>query len=345
MKDLDITFEQPAWESALSALRPGAKLSALHFLTLLEGEADEAVEDAFALLEEKEVSLDISTLPKSAGSNAAAARLRQEEQLACQGKLPLGLEKNDPLRLYLEEIARLPGDLREREALLRRCLAGDRQAQADLVNSYLDRVVQLAKALTGRGVLLLDLIQEGSLGLWQGILRYERGDFDAYVDWWIQAYLARAVILQARANGVGQKLRKAMEDYQAADKRLLTQFGRNPTLKEIALELHMVPQDTAIIEKMMRDARMVAKTKEPVKENDPEAEQAVENTAYFQSRQRILELLSVLDDTDAKILTLRFGLEGELPLSPQETGGKLGLTPDEVISREAAALQRLRGEE
>lgn len=344
MKDLDFTFEQPAWEVALSALGPGDRFSALRFLALLEGEDEDTVEEAFALLEEKRIRLDLSQLPRDIGSGAAAVRLRQEEQLVRQGRLLEGLEQNDPLRLYLEEIARLPGTHGEREKLAQRCLAGDAQAQTELVNSCLDRVVQLAQEMVGRGVLLLDLIQEGSLGLWQGILHYQGGGFEEHADWWIRASLAKALTMQARANGVGQKLRKALEDYQAADKRLLTQLGRNPTLEEIALELHMVPEDAAIIEKMLRDARTVAKAKEPEKENDSEAEQAVENTAYFQSRQRIMELLSVLDEQEAKLLSLRFGLEGGLPMSPQETGKQLGLTADEVVAREAAALQKLRSE-
>lgn len=344
MNDFDFTFEQPAWELALDAARPGDKLSALRFLALLEGEDEDVVEDAFQALEDKHLCLDVSALPKDAFTGAAAVRLRQEEQLVRQDRLLEGLDQNDPLRLYLEEVAGMPVVSEDREDLAQRSLAGDEQARTALANCYLSRVIELAKALAGRGVLLMDLIQEGSLGLWQGILHYQGGGFQEQIDWWIQAYLAKTVTLQARANGVGQKLRKALEDYQAADKRLLTELGRNPTLEEIALELHMVPEDAAVIEKMLRDARAVAKAKEPVKEDDPEEEQSVENTAYFQSRQRILELLSVLDEQDAKILTLRFGLEGGLPLSPQETGSKLGLTPDEVVSRETAALQKLRSE-
>lgn len=342
MKDLDFTFEQPDWEAALSVLRPGDRLSALRLLALLEGEDEDTVEEAFELLEEKRIRLDLSQLPKDSGSGSAAARLRQEEQLTRQGNLIEALESNDPLRLYLEEIAGLPEAI-DQDTLIRQCLAGDLKAQTTLVNSRLGRVIALAKELTGRGVLLLDLIQEGSLGLWQGILNYQSGDFDAYVDWWIRMYLAKAVTLQARASGIGQKLRKALEDYQTVDKRLLTELGRNPTLEEIALELHMAPEDAAVIEKMLQDARTLAKTKQTPKE-DAEEEQAVENTAYFQSRQRILDLLSVLEDTDAKILTLRFGLEDGLPLSPQDTGKKLGLTMDEVNTREAAALARLRSE-
>ena len=97
---------------------------------------------------------------------------------------------------------------------------------------------------------------------------------------------------------------------------------------------------------MLADVRTAAKAKaaqEP-KTEDPDDDKHVEDTAYFQMRQRIMELLSGLSELDAKILTLRYGLEGGLPESPQETGKKLGITPDEVISREAAALAQLRNE-
>ena len=100
----------------------------------------------------------------------------------------------------------------------------------------------------------------------------------------------------------------------------------------------------AAVAKMLDSARMMAQAKKPVQpeEEDPEDQQAVEDTAYFQARQRIAELLSNLDEADAKLLTLRFGLEGGKPLAPEETGKKLGLTPEEVVAREAAALAKLR---
>ncbi|MBQ7344717.1 MAG: hypothetical protein IJW45_01465, partial [Oscillospiraceae bacterium] len=136
-----------------------------------------------------------------------------------------------------------------------------------------------------------------------------------------------------------------MEDYRAVDERLLSELGRNATLEEIALELHMTVEEAATVAKTLDSARTLAQAKKPQEpvEEDPEEQQAVEDTAYFQMRQRIAELLSGLDETDAKLLTYRFGLEGGKPLSPEETGRKLGLTAEEVVAREAAALAKLRG--
>ena len=214
-----------------------------------------------------------------------------------------------------------------------------------LTNLGLSRVVELASEFTGFGVLLLDLIQEGSLGLWQAIRNYRRGDYAAHRDRWIRFYMAKAVTLQARQSGVGQKMRTALEDYRSVDERLLGELGRNPTLEEIALELHMSVEEADAVRKMLDDARILARAKKPPvdEEEEKEAEeQAVEDTAMFQMRQRILDLLSGLSEADQKLLTLRFGLEGAKPLSPEEAGRQLGLTAEEVVAREAAALAKLR---
>ena len=225
-------------------------------------------------------------------------------------------------------------------------LQGSERAAGKLTELSLSRVVELSCAMTGRGVLLLDLIQEGGLGLWQGILSYAGGDFEENRDWWIRQYLARAVLLQARSGGLGQKLRQGMEDYRDVDQRLLSELGRNPTLEEIAEAMHTPQQDAEVYANMVAMAqtrKRIEDEREP-KEPAPEDDQAVEDTAYFQMRQRITELLSTLEETDAKLLTLRFGLEGGLPLSPEETGRKLGMTPQEVVEREAKALLKLRNE-
>ena len=107
----------------------------------------------------------------------------------------------------------------------------------------------------------------------------------------------------------------------------------------------MTPEDAATIKRNLDDARILAQATAPKEEAEPEEEnQAVEDTAYFQMRQRITELLSVLPEEDARLLSLRFGLDKELPLSPEDTGKRMGLTPQEVVAREAAALARLRTE-
>ena len=342
---MEFTFEETPWEQALNMLQPGQTVTALRFLTLTQDLEEEELEQALLFLEENRIGLDLRDLPGVPDSGAAAVRLRQERQLVKSGNLLTGLEETDPLRLYLEELAGVPaaGDIR---LLAEEYLLGREAAAQKLADLSLSRCVELAQEYTGRGVLLLDLIQEASLGLWQGILGYTGGDFEAHRDWWIRQYLAKAAVLHARAGDMGQKLRKAMEDYRDVDQRLLGELGRNPTLEEIAEAMHVTPREAAVYADMVSAARERKKieTSREEPEPTPDDEQAVEDTAYFQMRQRIAELLSVLPENEAKLLTLRFGLEGGLPLSPEETGRNLGMTPQEVVQVEAAALVKLRKE-
>ncbi len=342
MNDLEISFGESPWETWLDSVKPGNTVSAAKLLALMEGEEEQQLEDVLLELEGN-VTLDISGIPKSFGAGDTAARLRREDTLAKKGLEPSQLEDTDPLAVYLNEIAQTPA-CGDENMLAMDAAQGKVSAQEMLTNLGLSRVVELAKEYTGYGVLLLDLIQEGSLGLWQAVSSYAGGEYALYRDKYIRFALAKAVTLQARASGTGEKLRTAMEDYRAVDERLLSDLGRNPTLEEIAEELHMRVEEAEAVRKVLDDARILAKVKKvPDEEEEKEAEeQAVEDTAQFQSRQRILDLLSGVSEEEGRLLSLRFGLEGGKPLTPEEAGRKLGLTPEEVVAKEAAALAKLR---
>ena len=343
MNKLEFSFEPAPWEQWLGNFPQGASVPAGGLLTLLEGEEEQELEDALQAMEEAGMELDIRDLPKSFGSGETALRLRQEQQLAQKGISPDALEENDPLRLYLEEIAAIPvcGD---EDLLAQEAAAGKESAANALTNLGLSRVVEMAGAFTGYGVLLTDLIQEGSLGLWKAVGSYREGEYRAFRDHWIRFYLARAVALQARSSGVGERLRQAMEDYRQVDQRLLSDLGRNATVEEIAQELHLSVEQAESVRAMLENARLLQQAHPSAEDEETpeEAEQAVENTAAFQMHQRIADLLSSLEPEEARLLTLRFGLEGGKPMTPQETGRILGLTADEVVAREAAALAKLR---
>ena len=344
MNDLEFTFEQSPWEAFIRTKGMGDTISAANLLGMLEGEEEQILEEALSDLETGCMILDISELPRPGAIGEAAVRLRQEMQFVKSGMDPVKLDENDPLALYLEEVAQIPA-VGDETLLAQKCVKGDVQAMEQLTNLGLGRVVELAAEHVGYGVLLLDLIQEGSLGLWQAIQNYRYGDYAAHRDRWIRFYMAKVITLQARSGGVGQKMRAALEDYRQVDERLLAELGRNATLEEIAQELHMTVEEAETVRKMLEDARLLAQVRKPEKEEETaeEEEQAVEDTALFQMRQRIADLLSGLDKNDQKLLTLRFGLEGGKPLTPEETGKILGLTSAEVVAREGAALAKLRG--
>ena len=343
---IEVDFEESVFLELLNSLKPGRKLTAAMVLTALDEDGNtEAFEDAdFSC-----VPFDISDLPKAVFTGEVGTRLRLEQQLAKEGTLLTGLEKNDPLRLYLEEIAAIPacGDV---NVLAERLLAANQAEREEpelylqLLNLSLSRVVEIACEYTGYGVQLLDLIQEGSMGLWQYLPQLCGDDFETLRDHCVRYAMKKLLILQAYANGIGQKMRQAMEDYRAVDEQLLTELGRNPTLEEIAEALHMDAETAMSVKGMIDSARLVNRVTEEPEEDPQEQEQAVEDTAYFQMRQRIADLLSSLEETDVQILTLRFGLEGGLPMSPEEVGRKMNLTAPEVVAREAAALAMLRKE-
>lgn len=344
MNDLEFTFDEAPWQSLLDE-SAGGSVSALKLLALLEGEEEDTALEVLESLDGQKTSLDISDLVVNP-TGQAALRLKQEKSFASDGIDLRMLEENDPLRVYLQEVSATPA-FGDEDVLAMEAMGGSESDMAQLANLGLSRVIALASRQAGRGVLLLDLIQEGNLGLWSAIGSYCGGDYGAHRDFFINNAIARAVFMQARATGLGQKVRSAMEDYRAVDERLLSDLGRNPTTEELALELHMSVEETEAVRKMMDDARLLSMAVAPLeeKEEEEEADQAVEYTAYFQMRSRVTELLSVLSESESKLLSLRFGLDGGLPKSAAEVGAILGLTASEVSRLEGELLAKLRSEE
>ncbi len=341
----EFTFEPvySPWELAADQLRSGDSLSARRFLALVEASEDLSAEDAAMELEQRGVILDVSDLPRIAGNPDTQARLDLEKKLLAQGTLMENLEAHDPLRLFLEETGSLE-QLEDGSELAMAVAAGDESAMQELTNGYLACVLECAKEYAGSGVLLMDLIQEGSLGLWQGILAYETGDFRPHAIWWIRQAMARAVTLQAQANGVGQNLSEQIDRYQKADRKLLTQFRRNPTELEIAQEMGITLEESTTLGKMLREIQMMAKLKnaqtEP--EQTEEDDQAVEDTAYYQQRQRIDDMLTDLTDVETKLIRMRYGLDGQLPMTAAQVAQQLSMSLDEVAAVEMSALSKMR---
>lgn len=344
----DFLFEKSPWAVYLESCKFGTAVPAFGLLAMLEGEDDEAAQDAFQLIEDRRLTIDLSTLPKTASSSQTTARLAQEAEYVKNGLNVRDMNETDPLRLYLEEIAAIPA-AGDETLLAQEALSGDTNAAHALANLGLSRVVQLAAEYSGHSVLLLDLIQEGNVGLWEAIASYSGGDYAAHRDRMIRTAIAKAILLQARSNGIGQRLRQSLQDFRSADEKLLVRLGHNPSLEEVAAEMNIHREEAEMLRKMLDDAMLLAQAEKKLHpdrtEPDPEENMAVEDTAYFRMRQRIRELLSQLSELDAQILTLRFGLEKGLPMSVEDTAKRLGLTAGEVSARESAALESLRKNE
>lgn len=331
------------WDLAVARLRRGDILSAQRFLTLMRGTEDISSEDA--ALEQMGVMLDVSGLPVLAGNPDTAARLSLEQELLKNGGWSESLDEKDPLRLFVEELAYC-ACIADEDALAAQAAAGEQKAMQQLTDGYLKTVFDCAGEFAGRGVLLMDLVQEGSLGLWQGILCYESGSFREHALWWIRQAMARAVTLQAEADGVGDHLAGQIDRYQKADRLLLTQLGRNPTDEEIALELGTTLEETISLGKTLREVHNMAKIqkeKEKTAEATPEDEQAVEDTAYYQTRERVNDLMEGLTEEETMVLNLRYGLNGKAPLTAQEAAVKMNMTAAQIAAVESAALAKMRG--
>ena len=341
----DFVFEQAPWEAYLRSCKNGSVISGWNLISMLEDEEDDAVEDAFSILTVKKLQLDLSGLPQMSTGSNTAQRLQQEREYVTGGLKTALMEETDPLRLYLEEIAAAPA-CGDKKLLAEQLSSGDQRAAQRLTELGLSRVVEIAAEYAGQAVLLLDLIQEGNIGLWEAISGYRGGDYAAQRDEAIRSSVLKAIVLQARSNGISQKMKKALQDYRAADQHLLTKLGRNPGLEEIAQEMHISLEQAQTIEKTMADILLLQKAEKLAapKEETAEDELPVEDTAYFQMRQRISEMLSVLDEQEARILTMRFGLEKGLPMSAEEVAKALGITTAAVTACETAALSKLRAE-
>ena len=337
-------------EILLSRWEQGAVLPASELLLAFENADEYDLEAAMDRMEEKNIKLNLSGLEIPVSSEETRKRLKLEQQLAKSGYPVDSMEATDPLRLYLEELAAIPvcGDIcciAQKVGQSNRAGEYAEESAGKLVNLSLSKVLEVAADYAGQGVLLLDLIQEGGIGLWQMIGEYTGNgeDFEVICARKIRFAMEKAVIMQAHAAGVGQKLRQTVADYRAVEDQLLGQLGRNPTTEELAEALHLSVEETLAAGAVLDNARMLNRTVKPEPEEIPQEEdQAVEDTAYFQMRQRIAELLSNLSEQDAKILTLRYGLDNALPMTAGQVAEKLGMTVDTVNAREAEALMQLR---
>ena len=339
---MEFIFDNSPLLDFAESLQPAQPFSAEQFLTLAAREDRETVEQALDICRDKGAMADVSRITGATGE--AQERLRLEQNLAKQADMTAGLDENDPLRLYLQELAGIPaaGDV---QLLAQLYLEGEEQVAEQMVNLCLSLVVELSRHYAGKGVLLMDLIQEGSLGLWQGVAAYTGGDFEVYIRTQIQSAMANAVLLQACENGLGDKLRSQMEDYRDVDQKLLSELGRNPTIEEIAEGMHITAEEAMYVESMVQSAQSLSRAKQPETEEIPEEEdQAVENTAYFQSRQLIFEMLSGLNELEKEVISLRYGLDTGNAISAQQVAAKLGISPEQALKIEADALSKMRNQ-
>ena len=264
-----------------------------------------------------------------------------------------GVSIDDPVRMYLREIGKIPLLTYEEELeLAKGVLAGDEEAKQKLAESNLRLVVSIAKKYVGRGMLLLDLIQEGNMGLIKAVEKfdYTKGyKFSTYATWWIRQAITRAIADQARTIRIPVHMVETINRLIRTSRHLLQQLGREPTVEEIAHEMEMPVEKVVEIQKIAQDP---VSLETPIGEEDDshlgdfiqddDSPAPQDSAAYTLLREQLEDVMNTLTPREAKVLKLRFGLEDGKARTLEEVGKEFMVTRERIRQIEAKALRKLR---
>ena len=267
--------------------------------------------------------------------------------------VPEGVALDDPVRMYLKEIGRVPLLTAEEEVdLARRMEAGDESARHRLEEANLRLVVSIAKRYVGRGMLFLDLIQEGNLGLLKAVEKfdYSKGyKFSTYATWWIRQAITRAIADQARTIRIPVHMVETINKYIRVSRQLLQELGRDPTPEEIARRMGL---SVARVREIMKISQEPVSLETPIGEEedthlsdfieDEAAPDPADAASMLLLKEQISEVLTTLAPREAEVLRLRFGLVDGRSRTLEEVGQNFGVTRERIRQIEAKALRKLR---
>ncbi len=268
-------------------------------------------------------------------------------------EVPDSVNIDDPVRLYLKEIGKIPLLTAEQELeYAKKMVDGDENAKKKLSEANLRLVVSIAKKYVGRGMLFLDLIQEGNLGLIKAVEKfdYRKGyKFSTYATWWIRQAITRAIADQARTIRIPVHMVETINKLIRTSRHLLQQLGREPTIEEIAAEMEMPVERVKEIKKVAQEP---VSLETPIGEEedshlgdfieDDDSPSPSELAAYTLLREQLEEIIQTLTPREAKVLRLRFGLEDGKARTLEEVGKEFQVTRERIRQIEAKALRKLR---
>jgi len=276
-----------------------------------------------------------------------------EEELADPSALAEGLAIDDPVRMYLKEIGKVSLLSSEEEIeLAKRMLEGDEQAKQKLAEANLRLVVSIAKRYVGRGMLFLDLIQEGNLGLIKAVEKfdYTKGyKFSTYATWWIRQAITRAIADQARTIRIPVHMVETINKVIRISRQLLQELGHDPSPEEIAAEMNMPVQK---VRDILKIAQEPVSLETPIGEEedshlgdfipDDEAPEPAEMASFTLLKEQLVDVLKTLTPREEKVLRLRFGIEDGRTRTLEEVGKEFNVTRERIRQIEAKALRKLR---
>ena len=267
--------------------------------------------------------------------------------------VPDGVAIDDPVRMYLKEIGRIDLLTAEEEVILAKGIeAGDEESRRKLAEANLRLVVSIAKRYVGRGMLFLDLIQEGNLGLIKAVEKfdYRKGyKFSTYATWWIRQAITRAIADQARTIRIPVHMVETINKLVRINRQLLQELGRDPTPEEIAVEMDIPPER---VREIMKIAQEPVSLETPIGEEedshlgdfieDEEALAPADAASFILLKEQLEEVLETLTPRERDVLRLRFGLTDGRARTLEEVGKKFDVTRERIRQIEAKALRKLR---
>ncbi len=337
------------------------KLASAELIDALEEiDADEKQTDMiYDALEAAGIELDVSDVvellqkPEELAPSAEDLSLVEEEKLLDTEEISETMSVNDPVRMYLKEIGKIPLLTPEQEQELASRLAeGDEQAYDKMIEANLRLVVSIAKRYVGRGLPFLDLIQEGNLGLIKAVGKFDHTKgykFSTYATWWIRQSISRAIADHARTIRIPVHMVETINRVARANHELLQELGRDPTAGEIAHRLHLPLEK---VEEVMRVSQDPISLETPVGEEDDshlgdfipddEAYEPADAAAYALLREQLAGVLKTLTPREEKVLCLRYGLTDGKMHTLEEVGEEFNVTRERIRQIEAKALRKLR---